>query len=272
MTATSVHPARPFKLGRNKPLARGMRLRFGDFLLASAPPPPPATENYLRSGSGGVYAAMEDVLANDAHSCCTCSGAGHILDILRANSAKPWRHATAADVLAFYARVTNPPFNPETGENDNGADEQTVLNVWKGGFFQDGSGKIEAWATLNASSPLEIKQALWLFGNVYFGVPMPDAWVSPMPSASGFVWGPAGAPDDSNGHAFIGYGYNASGVFIDTWGLFGTVTWEAIAKYCAAGVGELHVVLGEEWADAAATKAPGGVNVSQLRAYIATLF
>jgi hypothetical protein len=216
---------------------------------------------------------MEDVLANDRYGCCTCSGAGHILDVLRAQSGKPWRHAEAADVIAFYAKVTNPPFDPATGANDNGADEQTVLAVWKDhGFFPDGSGKIAAWADVNASIVNEVKQAIWLFCNVYFGVALPDAWVSPMPSAPGFTWGVAGDPDPNNGHCFIGYGYNDVGVFIDTWGLFGVMTWEAVAKYCARGVGELHVVLGEDWADAVAVKAPGSVNMAQLSAYISSIF
>ena len=271
----SMNGIKAFKLGRNKPLSRGPRIKLGDFLLASAAPPPPGTENWIRLGSTPIYHTMEDILGNDQYGDCTCAGAGHLLDVLRANNNKAdaWRAATRDDALAFYARVTSPAFDPATGANDNGADEQTVLNTWqKDGFFSDGTGKIEAWATVNASNIEEMKQAIWLFGNLYFGISLPDMWVNPAPSQSGFTWTVAGDPDPNNGHCFIGYGYNSNGVLIDTWGMFGTLTWAAVQKYCAANVGELYVVLGQDWEDAVTQKSPGGVAVDQLKAYINTLF
>lgn len=264
-----------FKLGRRRPLAHGPRLKFGDFLKADAQPAPPQFGDYIKSGSAPIYAASEDILGNDRYGDCTCAGAGHILNILRANSeaAGAWREATRNDALAFYSRVTNPPFIPVLGLNDNGADEQTVLNVWqKSGFYSDGTGKIEAWASVDGTKPEEVRQAMWLFGNLYFGVELPDAWINPMPSKSGFTWDVAGDPDQNNGHCYIGYGYNDKGVFIDTWGEFGTMTWEAIAKYCASGVGELYTVLAPDWINQVTQKSPSGFDSAQLESYIKTLF
>ena len=101
--------------------------------------------------------------------------------------------------------------------------------------------------------------------NVYFGVELPDEWISPMPSSSGFVWDLAGAPDQNNGHCFVGVGYTAQGVQIDTWGMIGTITWAAIAKYATtAGEGELYTVLGPDGIAKATKKAPNGFDWSQL--------
>jgi len=259
-----------FKLGRKAPKALGPHLKFGRFLRGDAPPPPPEHGNWVKTGSPGIYRAMADIEGNDQYGDCTCAAAAHMLAVFCSNTESEWLIPVRSQTLAFYARVTNPPFDPATGVNDNGADEVTVLNVWaKDGFYGGGWGKIAAWATVDAANAEEVRQAIYMFGNVYFGVPMPDAWIHPFPSASGFVWGNAGDPNPANGHAFPGYGYNAEGVFIDTWGMFGTVTWEALAKYCAPSAGgELYTVLSPDWQ----AKAPNGLASAELAAYIKTLF
>lgn len=275
MKALKHVDGRTFKMGRKRPLARGPRLKFGRLLASGLVPAPPTLNDYVRGASAPIYASMEDILGNDQYGDCTCAGAGHILDVLRANSAAAslWRPATRLDALAFYSRVTDPPFDPVTGANDSGADEQTVLNVWKqNGFFADGTGKIAAYAAVDPTDIEEIKQAIWLNGNVYFGVGLPDAWVSPMPSKSGFVWDVDGDSDPNNGHCFIGYGYNDQGVFIDTWGTYGTVTWAAVAAYCAAAVGgDLFTVFGPDWINTITQKSPSGFNATVLEQYIQEL-
>ncbi|MBV9287081.1 MAG: hypothetical protein JO288_04535 [Hyphomicrobiales bacterium] len=270
------HNGKTFKLGRRRPLAHGPRLRFGHFLRADAPPPPPAVANYVKSGSAPIQDAMGDILGNDDFGDCTCAAVGHCLDVLRANnnSAKKWRPATRADALEFYSRVTDPSFDPETGANDNGADEVTVLNIWqKQGFFADGSGKIAAWAQVDPSNETEVKQAIFLNGNVYFGVPLPDRWVNPMPRISGFTWDVAGDADPDNGHAFYGYGYSAKGVLIDTWGMSGTITWPALKAYCDPHVGGgLYTVFGPDWISSVTQKSPSGFDTARLETYLGLLF
>ena len=98
-----------------------------------------------------------------------------------------------------------------------------------------------------------------------FGIDLPDAWITPFPSASGFVWDVAGASDPNNGHCVIGLGYNAQGVIIDSWGMLGTITWAAVAKYCAANVGgELFTVITPDQLAKGQTTAPNGVAWSTL--------
>ena len=112
-----------------------------------------------------------------------------------------------------------------------------------------------------------MKTALWLMENLYFGVELPDKWINPMPAASGFVWDVAGTADPSNGHCFVGVGYNEKGVQIDTWGMIGTITWAAVAEYASTvGSGELYTVLGPDGIAKASGKAPNGFDWSQLLA------
>ena len=80
------------------------------------------------------------------------------------------------------------------------------------------------------------------------GVELPAAWVAKSePSEKRLtVWDVAGDPDPvENGrkHCIVAYGYNAQGVLIDTWGMFGTITWAALAKYCSGESGELYTIV-----------------------------
>lgn len=268
------------KFGRKVSVAtgNGPSLKLKDFLKADAAPAPPAHGDYIKSASAPVYAASENILGNDQYGDCTCAGMMHILNILRANNqaAGAWKEAAREDALALYSRVTTPPFIqlPIGSLNDNGADLQTVLSVvQKNGAYSDGTGKITAYASVDATNKEEVKQALYLFGNLYMGVGLPDAWVNPMPQKSGFTWGVNGSADPNNGHCVIAYGYNDEGVFIDTWGEFGTVTWEALAAYfSAAAGGELYTILGPDWINQATQKSPTGLDAAQLAQYISTIF
>ena len=90
----------------------------------------------------------------------------------------------------------------------------------------------------------EVQQALYLFENLDFGMSLPDKWISPFPSGSGFTWDAAGAPDPENGHSVMGFGYDTAGVLLDSWGLKGTLTYKAIAEYAIAkNGGELYVLI-----------------------------
>jgi hypothetical protein len=153
--------------------------------------------------------------------------------------------------------------NPDT---DQGGDEQTVLNYVQQNGLVRGSHKITAWMAVNGLSRKEVATAMWLFESLYFGIELPDAWTADMASIqNGFVWDVAGDPDPSQGHCVAGVGFNNKGVQIDSWGLIGTITWAAIAKYATtAGSGELYTILGPDAIDRATGKSPVGFDSKQL--------
>ena len=250
-----------FRLGRTRPSLERPRLMSSEFLSADIPTPP-RVEHWSH---GAQYAALKDVYANDRLGDCTAAGAAHILAVWRGNARNGDSPPTVADVISFYSKTTG--YDPANPSSDQGGDEVTVLNDWRDkGFFADGSGKILGWANVDGSNVNRVKQAIWLFENVYFGVELPDAWISPFPRANGFTWAVAGDANPAHGHCFAGLGYNDNGVIVNSWGMMGIVTWEAVAKYATAPGGELHVALSADAIERASARAPNGFDVAALTA------
>ena len=257
-TLTRASDGATFKLGRKRPRARAMHLKMMHFTRPAMLHPPAALDYTAKAG-----AELAAPLLNDQLGCCTASAAFHIVGAMLGNADAPvaW---TDEQVRLFYERFGYRPDDPST---DRGANEVDVLNSWHThGLLADGSHKIGGYVAVNADDPAELRAALWLFENVYFGVELPDEWINPFPARDGFMWGAtAGAPDPENGHAFPGLGYNAEGVIIDTWGLTGVITWSAIAKYCGrAGNGVVWAVLSTDSLKRGVQKSPEGFNWTQM--------
>jgi hypothetical protein len=255
---TITHPTtgRTLSLGRNRPLARGPRMRVANYFLRTLPTPP-AAEDY----SNAADTLDSDILGNDANGDCTMAAAFHIDGTMIANAGAPIPATlNAAACLKLYYQLTGGP--------DTGLDEQLVWNYWQSnGLSPDGSHKIIGRAGVDGTDTIEVKTALWLFENIYICVSLPDAWISPPPSGPGFVWDVADDPNPDNGHAFCGYGYGPTGVFINSWGMHGTLTWAALAKYAIqANGGDLATVFSVDAINAATQKAPNGFDFSQLMA------
>jgi hypothetical protein len=63
----------------------------------------------------------------------------------------------------------------------------------------------------------------------------------------------------------IGTGYNSTGVVINSWGMRGTLTWEAIAALCTQQAGgAVYVLCTPDQLAKGATKAPNGVSWADL--------
>jgi hypothetical protein len=254
-----------FKLGRKRPIARCPRFALKNYLTRSMPAPPPAID-YTKNAT----AALANVYDNDTLGDCVIAGMAHIVGVLTGNSGtNPFLYSDN-EIVGLYSAIGGyVPGNPST---DQGCDEQTALNYWENNgalppktTSLTGAHKIAGWMTVDATNIEECQTALWLFENLYFGLELPDAWINPMPSASGFVWDAAGAPDPDNGHCVVGVGYAAAGITIDTWGMTGLMTNAAVNMYPKqASGGELYTVVSIDAISAANEKAPNGFDWSQL--------
>jgi hypothetical protein len=111
---------------------------------------------------------------------------------------------TNKQIIELYSAIGG--YVPGEPSTDNGCDEVTALNYWENQGAPAGQRRIAGWLAVNAADSTGYRTALWLFENLYFGMELPDARISPMPSASGFVWDGAGAPDPNNGHCVAGVG------------------------------------------------------------------
>ena len=264
---TVRHPVsgHTFKLGRNRPVARCPRFALKNYLTRSMPAPPAAID-YTKDAT----AALSQVYNNDTLGDCVIAGMAHVVGVLTGNSGvKPFLYSNA-EIIGLYSAIGG--YVPGDPNTDRGCDEQTALNYWENNgalppktTSPTGAHKIAGWMTVDSSNLKECQTALWLFENLYFGLELPDAWINPMPSASGFVWDVAGDPDPQNGHCVVGVGYTAAGITIDTWGMTGLITTAAVAKYpTQAYGGELYTVVSMDAISKANEKAPSGFDWSQL--------
>jgi len=191
-----------------------------------------------------IYAAVENILGNDWYGNCTACAALKIQAIFDCVATGEWRTPSLKDALWLYSQTTSPPFNPANGANDNGTELQTVLEFWAShGLYKDGHGKIKSVAAVDAKNKDEVISALNANGVLYAGCLLPKAWEDI--KGTGFTWGMDGPPDPQAGHCTYIYGNNETGVFDGSWGMEGTIPWDALAYYFGGPTGELYTVVAE---------------------------
>jgi hypothetical protein len=259
LVKTFEHPTLDsIALGRNPLLVRRPTLHLKNYLLRALPAPPDDADYSVAAPE-----PLHDILGNNTNGCCTIAGAYHISQAIlsSAGSLVNDKVFTTENCLSEYYRLT--------GGADTGLQEDDVLAYWQSVGLM-GTYKIAGKIAVNPKDEVEIKTALWLFENLYFGMFLPDSWVGPPPRGDGFTWALAGPPNPDNGHAFVGVGYrggNGAGIKIDTWGMFGNMTFPAISFYCSSlNGGQLFSILSEDAIDRATGRAPNGFDFSQLKA------
>jgi hypothetical protein len=248
---------RRFKLGRRRPVL-GPRFSFRNYM--SGPIHVPQGGNYAPAAE----ASLSNVYLNDTLGDCVIAGMAHIEGVLSGNAGAEVLYTDQQITAAYSAIGGYVPGDPST---DDGCDEVTALNHWLNKGFLNGAHKIAGWMTVDATNPYEYKAAMYLFENLLFGVDLPDEWITPMPSESGFFWDDVGPADPNNGHAFVGVGWGKTGVVIDSWGMTGYITDSAIQKYAGyADGGNLYTVLSADGIARASARAPNGFDFAQLLA------
>ena len=226
------HLNRNVKLGgRQIPVVVGQHLKLEDYARMGSMPAAPS----LLDLSGLAMACLIQVFGNNILGDCVIAGKGHVDGVWtgNANGGSPFI-ASEAQIEYQYGKIGGyVPGNPAT---DQGCNMQTALNWWVQNPGADGN-KLEAWLGGSPANVPLTMSCVDLCEHTYLGMALPDAWISPFPSANGFVWDVAGNPDPSNGHCIMAYGYNSQGLLICSWGLLGVLTWAALAKYCNNNAG-----------------------------------
>lgn len=195
---------------------------------------------------------------------CTCAAAGHIVDQVEwyAEADTP-ATVTGPAVLSMYEGLTG--YSPQTGANDNGSTCQAALQYWQQhglvGFSPSGFAQIDV-TNLNL-----VKTVIDVFGCVYTGFDVPAIFETQFDNNQ--PWdvpkGRSGA-QIVGGHAVPLVGYDATYIYVVTWGAVQKVTYAAFAKYWA-GTQD-----GEAWAVAlpqlmeASGATPSGLNTAAANA------
>lgn len=255
-TIHSPFHGRTVKMGRKRPVAIGPHLRLRNYLRASLPAAPASTD-YAKAAT----VVLADIYGNDELGDCVIAGGYHVTGVETGNAGDLF-HATSAQIIKDYSAIGG--YVPGDANTDQGCDEPTALNYWTQHGFANGT-KLEGWLGVDATNKQELMQALYLFENLYFGLELPDAYVNPFPSGPGFTWGVVGDPVPENGHCIVGVDYTTAGVVIDSWGMTGTFTWDAVAKYCVdKSGGAAYVLLSPDQLAKGQAKAPNGVAWTDL--------
>ena len=249
-----------FKLGRNRPpVKRMMRLR--DYRTAVVLPTPPLSCSYAPK----AMPALSQMYLNDELGDCVIAGMAHLVGVFTGNAGQMPDQFTTDQITGMYSAIGG--YVPGDPSTDQGCDERTAMAYWQSQGAPAGSNQIAGWVSIDGTNIQRVKTALWLFENLLFGVELPDKWVNPAPEAPGFVWDVAGPAVEDNGHCFVGVGYDQQGVIIDSWGMLGKITYQAIAAYATAGgSGELYAVISPEVIARATAKSPTGYDWTALQA------
>ena len=145
---------------------------------------------------------------------------------------------------------------------DQGTDEATALRLWQTNGFC--GHRIAGSISVDPSNLDLQKLAIYVFENLMFGVNLPDKWISPFPFSNGFVWDVAGEPDPENGHCFGSSKYDKE-IYIDEWGIEGTITPAAVEKYASSSAGgSLYSVVTKESLIRGSLRAPNNLDWDQL--------
>jgi hypothetical protein len=245
------------KFGRIKPLVRRRHFQLANYLRAGLPTAPSAVDY---STPSSVAPVLADVMLNDQLGNCGIAGGYHIVGVETGNAGSAF-HATSAEITADYSAIGG--YVPGDPSTDQGIVLSDALTYWQTHGFANGT-KLLGSLEVNATNQAQAMAALWLFENLYLGLELPDTYTNPFPSGNGFTWGP-GTPDPSQGHCIIAYGYTPTGLLIDSWGLKGTLEWNAFEVLCAASAGgEAYVLLTPDQLAKGASKAPNNVAWSDI--------
>jgi hypothetical protein len=141
----------------------------------------------------------------------------------------------------------------------------TALNYWRNNGIVVGgqTHKITAFAEVDPTNLLEVRQSIWMFGNVFTGVALPtsaqqeDAWTVPVDG----IYGVAGQPGGWGGHCIPCCAESPETLTCVTWGDRLKMSHNFFDDYCD----ELYAVLSPDW------DAPLGLNMKELEADLASL-
>ena len=273
---TLIHPTtgKQIKFGRNRPQTWHGRKSMAELISGNILPKVtvPQSTNY----SGVAAQSLHNIYLNDQLGDCVIAGSFHVRGVTSANSTgKPVMFSTA-QVIHDYGKIggynPNAPLNPDgSNPTDQGCDENTALAYWHNTGYPDGV-KLVNYVAVDATNIAEVRLAMYLFENLYFGVELPDAWVNPFPEKRGWTWDVAGAPDPNNGHCFVGVDLIPNGIKIDSWGMCGYLTEKAVAYYASpAQGGQLFTLLTPDIVNRVSKKSPAGYDIATLTQYLATV-
>jgi hypothetical protein len=198
------------------------------------------------------------MMLNDELGDCVPAAAGHAIEQWTTYAGTPFTPPDAA-ILKAYEDVGG--YVPDDPSTDNGTDMLSMLNYWR----QTGVGghKIFAFIAVNLKNLDEVREAIYLFGNLYWGVQLPvsvqgaESWTVP----EGGTASPEGAPGSWGGHCVPIVAMSPETLTCVTWGSTLKMSHRFFSDYGDEG----YCCLSLDWIEKNGLS-PGQFNVGQLEA------
>jgi hypothetical protein len=225
---------------------RSDRVMFGSVAALAALPAPPAAIVETADLTFGMF-------GNDRAGDCTVAQLGNQIIAQTALATGTTITVPVDEVIAFYSSISG--YDPDTGANDNGCDEDDVMARFQSsglsGYKSAGS------VSINTRNHMHLMQARWVFGAFALGVQLPKSaedqfdagepftvpWYSPIVGA----------------HEICVVDYDASGLYVVTWAGRTLATWPWVERYAI----DAHVAASTAYLRSDGTT-PGGLTLAQL--------
>ena len=210
------------------------------------------------------------MLGNDDWGDCVEAGDGHVTQQQTFLGQGNEILISDAEVLSAYSQITG--FNPNAGPpGDNPTDQGTEIQAgldWlrKTGF---GGHKIAAFAQLDPTNMNEVKLAVSEFGAVSIGLAFPESAMDQF--NAGQPWDVVKGSPIEGGHCVIVAGYDATYLYVYTWGAVQKMTYAFWNEYVAGNGGEAWAVVSQDWVNATTGKDIAGVDLQTLGTQYAAL-
>ena len=254
------------KLGKRPPKYDARTLQFANYMnrLPGPLPTPPAEISYV------VKVPNWPVLLNDQLGDCVIAAMGHMVQqwTYFATEGAAMQTMTNAEALAAYEAIGG--YDPNNPDSDDGASMLEALNYWhnEGIAVQGQNHKIAGYVQINTNDLLEVRQAIWMFGNLFTGLQMPlyAADEADWTVAQGGIYTPAGAPGSWGGHCVPMMAESPETLTCVTWGARLKLSHNFLFDYAD----EAYAVLSNDWITSQG-ETIAGFDLAALRRDIAAL-
>ena len=222
------------KLGRVQSKFDARTLQLGNYVSVEQVPTPPARELVETTTTWPM-------LANDHFNCCTSAAAGHMIHHWTAAN-RNGIFLTDQDIIRAHAQLTG----------DRLMDCVTMLEALK--YWRNtgiGNHRIHSFVQAHHGDGDQLRCVIHLFGSAYIGLDLPRFacagiptswpeidWSIPDQVASGDA-----TPQLDMGHCVMAVGYGPDGVYVVTWGMLKTMSWQFFHAYNV----ETYAVLSNDW-------------------------
>ena len=258
------------KLGKKPPTIDARTLQFANYLDSTAAPfpgplpIPPAEISYV------MKVPTWPLLLNDQLGDCVIAAMGHMVQqwTYFATNGAAMQTMTDAEALAAYEAIGG--YNPSDPNSDDGASMLDTLNYWHnvGITVQGQVHKIAGYVQINAQDLLEVRQAIWMFGNLFTGLQMPlsAADENDWTVAQGGRYTPTGAPGSWGGHCVPMMAESPETLTCITWGERLKLSHNFLSDYAD----EAYAILSPDWITSQGDTI-AGFDLAALRRDIAAL-